>query len=276
MALNCDKMNRSASSRERLSGNGKGMQDKSRIHFVLVAGFSSDNQEILGLKYILDNQGYSATAVSFYGPGIITDFTDLDERACIDNLARVINAAAAENDVVYGIGISLGGALLLEHAKCHDTLSGIVSIGTPFRLKNQGAIAFGKKVLPFVYPVWKRLQCIERLRLNPLGAAEAMIGFMEGTFLKDLERVTTPVLFLHSRKDRVTDYRALEEYLPKISSTRKHRIFFENGNHVFEYNPLTAEWALQFFGLIDLKELPGDIFGLIGNPDRALSFERME
>ena len=49
----------------------------------------------------------------------------------------------------------------------------------------------------------------------------------------------------------MTDYRALAEYVARISSAKKKIVFFKNGNHVIEYNPLTVEWALEFFGLIE-------------------------
>ena len=58
---------------------------------------------------------------------------------------------------------------------------------------------FGKKIFPVLYPIWRQLQKIERWRLNPLGAAPVMVDFMERRFLENLESITTPVLFLHSR-----------------------------------------------------------------------------
>ncbi len=228
--------------------------EKSKIHFVLVSGFSSDNQEVLGLKDILEERGYGASAISFYGPGTRNDFTQLTEKECLEGIAKEIADISGRAEQVFGIGISLGGALLLEHAKENSNLDGIVSIGTPFRLKNRRLIIFGKKILPAVYPLWRRLQKIEVLRLWPLGAARVMINYMEERFLRDLEKINTPVLFLHSRKDGVTDHLALEEYLPKIASVKKKIIFFKNGNHVINYNPLIAQEAFDFFSLEEEKK----------------------
>ncbi len=224
---------------------------------------------------MLKDRGYGATALSFYGSQNVVDFTDITEQECVDAVSVTVNALAREGTEVYGIGVSLGGALLLEHAKRHDTLSGIVSIGTPFRLRHRWAIDLGFRLLPVAYPLWRRLQRRKHLRLSPIGAAKAMIGYMEGTFLRDLESITTPTLFLHSRKDQVTDHQALAEYVPKISSVRKKVVFFKNGNHVIDYNPLTVEWALEFFGLIERQEHPVPAI-LEGQAEGDLVFERIQ
>lgn len=52
-------------------------KDKSKIHFVLIAGLSSDHKEAYGLKHCLIERGYSAYAISFYGKDYIDDFTYL-------------------------------------------------------------------------------------------------------------------------------------------------------------------------------------------------------
>ncbi|GEM_PF-3243666 len=253
------------------------MEEKSKIHFILVAGFSSDNQEVLGLKNILEGVGYSASAVSFYGPKIINDFTHLTEKDCVAHISKVVSDVSTRYEKVFGIGISLGGALLLEHAKKNSNLAGIVSIGTPFRLKNKRLMNFGKKIFPVLYPIWRQLQKIERWRLNPLGAAPVMVDFMERRFLENLESITTPVLFLHSRRDGVTDYLALEEYLPRIASVKKEVIFFKNGNHVISYNPLIAEEAFNFFDLTGLREKTLELSSALSeNIGAALEFEKMK
>ena len=230
-------------------------KDKSKVHFVLVAGFSSDSEETFWLRDILREKGYGVTAISFYGSELRTEFKSLTEEECIRNLDAVINNVSEKSEAVFGIGISLGGALLLEHAKTHKNLAGIASVGTPFRLKNRKLIGIAQKVIiPLIYPAWKHLQKRDRLRLSPLGAGRMSINYMENGFLKNLERIETPILFLHSKKDRVTDWRAMEEYLPKIGSARKKILYFDNGNHVINYSPLIIEKTLEFFSLAEPKE----------------------
>lgn len=226
------------------------MNKNKEICFVLLPGFSPDNFPVLGLKRVLESLGYSVVATSFYGESKIEDFSLLAMDDCISNISKIINKASDKYEKVFGVGISLGGALLIEHAKSFDNLSGIVSVGTPFRLKWRKLISFGQWLFPAIYLFWKQLQKIQKLRLVPLGASERVIGYLEGKFLKNLKVITVPILFLHSRKDGVTDYLALEEYVPGISSKRKEIIYFENGNHVVDDNPeIIARHAIKFFGL---------------------------
>lgn len=221
-----------------------------KIHFVLVAGFSSDHKEAYGLKASLLNCGYSAYALSFYGNGYRDDFTTLTAAECVSNISAYIDECCEKYEKVYGIGISLGGALLLEHAKTNRNLEGIVSIGTPFKLKKRWMISIAQFLLPLFYPAWRRLQKIKRLRLSPVGAGNVMIDYMEHAFLEGLDQVHTPVLFLHSKKDRVSDWRVLPEFFTQVGSEKKELEFFDNGRHVIDHDPDSiAGMALEFFGL---------------------------
>ena len=222
-------------------------ENKSKIHFILIAGFSSDHKEAYGLKKSLLDLGYSSYAISFYGKEYVDDFTHITKEQCIGNVCDYIDECLEKYDEVYGIGISLGGALLLEYAKTRAGLKGIVSVGTPFKLQNRRLIALAQFTLPVFYPIWKRLQKIKKLRLSPVGAGREMIGYMENEFLQNLEKVKTPVLFLQSKKDKVVDWKALEENFGKIGSEMKEIEYFHNGRHVIDHDPdLVAGMALQF------------------------------
>jgi len=233
-----------------VSNNSKNRMssDKSKIHFVLVAGYSADEQEAAVLKENLAKQGFSADAISFYGEKYINDFTDLKISDCIKNISGLINKRAEEYENVFGIGISLGGALLLEHAKKKSNLKGIASIGTPFRLSNVRWIKFGQLFLPLFYFVWRQLQKIKRLRLSPLGATKIVVDYLEKDLPINLATIQAPVLLLHSKKDPVSDYRVLPGYLDQIASGKKKIIFFEKGNHVIAHDAdLLMRYSLDFF-----------------------------
>jgi esterase/lipase len=222
--------------------------DKPKAHFVLVAGFSSDHLESMGLKKSLEKRGFSADAISFYGDGYVDDFTDLKISDCLDNIAEFIDNCTKRHEAVFGIGISLGGALLLEHAKKYNNLKGIASIGTPFKLNNRVWIGLGQKFLPLVYFVWRWLQKVKCLRLSPLGAVNTVMGYLDLDLTKNLDSIRTPVLFLHSKKDRVSDHRVLPGYLDSISSEKKKIAYFDNGDHVIGHDPdLVVKYILDYF-----------------------------
>lgn len=222
-----------------------------KICFILLPGFSPDVVSVLGLKRILEQRGYDAIAANFYGDIDVSDsdFSILRAEQCVRSVSKIINDAAKKYERVFGIGVSLGGALLLEHAKKFGNITGITSIGTPFKLKKRFLMRLGQKAVFFVYPLWKRFQKKKEWRLFPIGAGNMIIEYLENDFLKNLELIKTPTLFLHSKKDRITDYLALSEFSSKIS-TKYEIAFFENGNHVLDRNPeLILKYALDFFGL---------------------------
>ena len=226
------------------------MKNKKDICFVLLPGFSPDSFPVAGIKKSLNSLGYDAVVSNFYGQKEINNFSLLTMDEAIENISQIINSISDQYSRVFGIGISLGGALFIEHAKNYANLDGIVSVGTPFCLRKKKLIAVGQFFFPLIYFFWKRLQKIKKLRLLPLGASDQVIRYLEGGFLKNLDTIDTPILFLHSRKDGVADYSALEKYVPKISSEKKEVIYFKNGNHVVNDNPeLIVQHALNFFEL---------------------------
>ena len=197
-----------------------------KICFILIAGFAPDETPVLELKKALEKRGYNAIAKGFFGNMMNKDFHLLSATECIENIYKIIEDAKCKYDKVFSIGISLGGAFLLEYAKKKNNLDGIVSIGTPFRLKKQGLIRIGQMFFPLVYPIWRQLQKIKKLRLLPIGAGNMMVEYLQNDFIKGLNTLTTPLLFLHSRKDPVTDYRVIEKFAEQISSARKKIVFF--------------------------------------------------
>lgn len=224
--------------------------DKSKIHFILVAGYSADNLEAEKLKKNLEKEGFSADAISFYGEGYRDDFSHLKISGCLTNISELINKRVLQYEEVFGIGISLGGSLLMEHAKKFDNLNGIIGIGVPFKLRKIKLIRIGQKLLPIILPIWNYLQKIKKLRLSPMGAANMTIEYLEGDSLKNLDRIKTPVLLIHSKKDPVSDYQALPKFFNIISSIKKKMIFLNNGSHVANHDfDSMARYILDFFDI---------------------------
>lgn len=221
-----------------------------RTCFILLPGFSPDHIPVLALKEALEKRGYAAIASSFFGDSVFENFSKLTIQQCHENISYLINSTAQKYERVIGIGISLGGALLLEHAKTNRILHGIASIGTPFRLKYRSFMRIGEIVLPFVYPLWEKFERHKTLRPVPIGAGPQVIEYLENDFLQNLEKITIPILFIHSKKDFVTDYRVLPEYLEKIGSEKKQSIISENGNHVIDHDPdMLIKHISTFFNL---------------------------
>jgi esterase/lipase len=227
------------------------MFDRSQICFVLLPGFAPDAQPVFELREALRKKGYHAIASNFWGKGAIQDFSQLTIPQCQEGVARLIRNAAQRHSRVIGVGICLGGALFLGHAKNETNLHGIVSIGTPFRLRYRTLRYIGELLLPFVYPLWRRIDAMKKeWRLLPVGAGPTVVRYLEREFLQGLDRIRTPALFLHSKKDPIADYGVLAEFLSKISSREKRLITLEKKDHVADGDAdLVVRHLLEFFSL---------------------------
>lgn len=225
-----------------------------KICFILLPGFSPDFIPVLALKRVLEKRGYAVIASNFFGNETVKDFRKLTIQQCQENISEIINHTALKYDRVIGVGVSLGSALLLEYAKTKNNLHGIVSIGTPFKLKYRRFMRVGEFLLPMIYPIWKNFEKLKYSRILPIGAGPVVIKYLENEFLQKLENIQIPILFLHSKKDLVTDYRALPEFSGIISSKRKEIIFSENGNHVIDHDPeFIFDRLAHFFNLSKYK-----------------------
>ncbi|TSA45228.1 hypothetical protein D4R51_02225 [bacterium] len=220
--------------------------------FILLPGFSPDNFPVLELKKMLEARGHAAIASSFYGTEIIRDLSHITMEDCLRNLSQTIREAKKNHDRVFGIGISLGAALLLEHAKKEKNLDGIVSIGTPFKLKHQKLIRLGQVPVPLVKPFWRVAGKFKKWRLPPIAAAKVVLNFLRRDFTSDLESITVPTLFFHSKRDGVTDYRVVQEFSDRMASPKKKIIFFDNEGHVINGH---SEKVLEH--IFDFLELSG-------------------
>ena len=97
-------------------------------------GFSPDFVLVHALKRALEIRGYVAIESNFFDDVVIVDFQKFTIVECQKNISNLINQMASEYDYVIGVRVSLGGALLIEHAKSNDNLYGVISIGTDITL----------------------------------------------------------------------------------------------------------------------------------------------
>src|ERR1700735_5355596 len=186
--------------------------------FIVLPGLAPDPLSVVPLKTYLEEEGYAAAVTNFCGDNTTTDFSKLTIEECLEKIGALIREAKKKHAIVVGIGISLGGALLIEHAKTHTDLDYIASIGTPFRLKKSGLIRLALPIAPAIHAVWKFFQPSQRRRPLPVEALPMAMDFFEGRFLKNLDKVKSPILFMHSKTDPATDYKAMLAYAKKITN----------------------------------------------------------
>ena len=229
------------------------MDNRKDICFVLLPGFAPDDFPVFGLRNILEEKGYKVIASPFFGNLKLTDFSKLSEEDMLRGSFEVIDNAAKKYKKIVGIGISLGGALFLEYAK-QKNLAAIISVGTPFHLSQRCLISVLKIIYPLIYPFWRYMDKRNaNLRLLPIGAGKMVINFFRNDFLDNLNNIQTSVLFLHSKKDWVADYKYLQKFVDQISSKNKKIVLFNNGGHVINRDArVIVDNALNFIDYLKI------------------------
>ncbi len=230
--------------------------DPTKTCFVILPGFAPDSIPVLPIQQYLENCGFTAHATHFWGDGHM-DFASLTIDQCKEGIASIIAEFGQQYSTVIGIGISLGGALLIEHAKEHSDLDLIVSIGTPFRLRHRILSRGALLLYPLFNAFWKFASRVTAWRPLPIPAMKTIWHFLHGAFLQNFDRVTTPVLFLQSRKDEVVDHKAIDEYFPVFSKAKTVKVFYGKRGHDLGYDgKLILEAITEHFSSSNLHERP--------------------
>ena len=219
-----------------------------RICFIVLPGLAPDPLSLVPLKDYLEARGYAVILTNFTGDLTTKDFSKVTIDGCLQKIGALIKESKQKYPVVVGIGVSLGGALFIEYAKTHKDLDYIVSVGTPFKLKNHWLLYTAVALAPILHPMWKVVWPSQRSRPLPVEAAAMSFHFFEGRFQNNLEKITTPTLFLHSKKDPVTDRKAVFEKSKKFVNAPTKMVLSPNGGHEINYDPqLIAENFFEFY-----------------------------
>jgi esterase/lipase len=201
---------------------------KEDICFILVPGFDYDAEPVSRLDTYLRRQGYATRPTSFWGDGPM-DFSKLDMEECLEGLRRVIAETAMEYSYVIGIGTSLGAAMLLDCAKGDTSLSAVVSIGAPFRLKFRRTL---RMLIRTIYPILRKWWTFAGINSKWL-AGKQVVKYLDGVFQENIDQVKIPVLFLQSTRDMVALRQAIEEYFSIFGAKAKKNVYVRGVNHSF-------------------------------------------
>lgn len=209
--------------------------DPEKTCFIILPGFAPDSIPVLPIQKYLESQGYAAHATNFWGDGQM-DFAAMTIDQCRKGVASAISGLRQDYPRVIGIGISLGGALLIEHSKEYSDLDQVVSIGTPFRIRHRFLARSAIVLYPAFNAFWKLANRITGFRPLPVPAMRTVWRFLQGPFLENLDRVATPILFLQSRKDEVADCESVGEYVPSFSHADTDVIYYDDAGHDLGYD----------------------------------------
>ena len=210
-----------------------------RVGVLLSHGFTSNPASVRAWAESLAERGYAVELPLLPGHG--TTWQDLNETTFADwygAIERSFDKLASENDAVIAGGLSMGGTLTLRLAADHpDRVAGLLLVNPAIKIKR-----FDAKLAPIIkrlrasYPaigsdIKKDGVVEDAYDQTPLKAVDSQFRAWKA-LIRDLPRITAPVLYFRSTVDHVVDDSSEPVILAGISSTDVVVRRLENSYHV--------------------------------------------
>lgn len=215
------------------------LTDGRRIGVLVVHGFTGSCASMRPWAEDLAARGHAVEMPLLPGHG--TRWQDMNKVTWSDWCATVDGAfdrLAAENDLVFAVGLSMGGALALRLAADRgEELAGVVVVNVALDTLRKDAVLL--PVLQRFVPAFPGIRNdIKKPGVDevaypvmPLKAAHSMSrGWAE--LRRDLPRITIPVLYFHSAEDHVADVSSSKALHASLSSKDFEERTLEDSYHV--------------------------------------------
>lgn len=224
---------------------------------LLIHGWSSTSYEMRHLSQKLNSEGFSVCAPLLPGHG--TNPSDLEGVTWEDWYKFIEDEylkLKKKYKKVYVGGCSLGGNLSILLAQKYECVSGLVLLGTPFRMKKEGLgsvvvkfISYFKKYLKKTYPLWLKKKCgiislISYQEYPVKSTLEVLKAIRKSR--QDLHQIKQPTLILQSNSDFVINQNSIHHFYDKLGSRNKvsklvpnaYHNFISNKNYSFVYDDI--------------------------------------
>lgn len=216
---------------------------------ILIHGFSGTPDDLKNLAKYLVSQGITAKSVLLAGHG--SHWRDLGETTHYDwwkSVEDVVKDAIGKYNKIFLVGYSFGANLAFDiAARYPKEITGVVSLGVSVYLKKG---FFINTFLPIFHVLLKHYkksyikknQAIEYEDSGsyvylPTNSIYEFKKFIKHYTKKELSKVTTPALIIHSKNDAITHPSSSEFVYRKINSQQKDLLLLDDVNH----NPLTSK-----------------------------------
>jgi carboxylesterase len=211
------------------------------IGVLLVHGLNGNTGDMAELEDILQKQGIVTKNMLLPGHGSkVKDMLSIGWEEWAQAVHDELSLLKELCDVVFLVGHSLGGALVL-HVAAHEEVAGVVPICAPLHLHPwlKPAVSIGKYLLPLVPtlredvrdPEARRRYTREVYRWTPLHPVESMVRYLP-QLRTELQHITAPALIITSLHDHVVPARDGREIYQLIGSREKHLVTLHRSYHV--------------------------------------------
>ena len=214
---------------------------QSAIGVLLVHGLNGNTGDMTELEDILRKQGIITKNMLLPGHGSkVKDMLSIGWEEWSQAVHDELSLLQELCDVVFLVGHSLGGALVL-HIAAHEEVAGVVPICAPLHLHPwlKPVVSIGKYILPLVPtlredvrdPEARRRYTREVYRWTPLHPVESMVRNLP-QLRTELQHITAPALIITSLHDHVVPARDGREIYQLIGSHEKHLVTLHRSYHV--------------------------------------------
>lgn len=216
---------------------------KSKIGVLMLHGFTSTPFQFRELgKYLLD-RGLTIYAPLIAGHG--TSPEDLKETRAEEwkrSVAKSYSFLKNKVDKVVIIGNSFGGNLAFYLAKKENPI-GIISLGTPIKLRFQWLIKLGLYTYGWFKTYYKKQRRIYRIDytdmqdevtypLIPIKSLREFLRFLKEETIPNLGKVKTPTLIIHANTDYVVSPESATYIHQHLGSNHKEIYWFGSNHHI--------------------------------------------
>ena len=216
---------------------------------ILIHGFTGTPDDLRNLAIYLAGNSITARSVLLAGHG--SHWRDLEDTSHYDwwkSVEDEVKAAIGKYKKIFLIGYSFGANIAFDlAARYPKEITGVVSLGISVYLR-RGYIL--KTLLPIFHFFLKhyRKSYIKKNHMIeyedsgsyvyiPTKSVYDFLGFIKHYTKKELPKVTTPALIIHSKDDAITHPSSSEFVYRKINSQQKNLLLLDDVNH----NPLTSK-----------------------------------
>jgi carboxylesterase len=196
------------------------------IAILLLHGFTATPYEMSKFgNYLYHHGGYTISIPLLAGHGYGTDeLNAVRYQDWIEDVRKEYERLKLSHTKIFIIGMSMGGALALDLAS-KSQVEGVIGIGTPTHLPPQSV--FARFLSFFTKAIYKKdgadiadkeeRNKVVSLKTIPLKAL-AELRLMLEKFTGNLNKITTPLLLFHSRKDHTISHKCMHIIASKVSS----------------------------------------------------------
>ena len=211
------------------------------VGVLLVHGLNGHTSDMAELQDVLQAHGIITRNMLLPGHGSkVKDMLSVGWEEWVQAVCDELNLLKELCDVVFLVGHSLGGALVL-HVAAHEKIAGVVSICAPLHLHPwlKPAVSIGKYLIPLVPTIREDVRDPEArhrytrdvYRWTPLYPVESMMLHLP-QLRAELHHITVPALIITSLHDHVVPARDGREIYRLIGSHEKHLVTLHRSYHV--------------------------------------------